>query len=80
MQPEAEAGAPATRPTTNPAFGPLLLIGANQVVGSAVAVVHTQSIVRLKLGVPTILSGMSDHPGAVDDRPPCLIMYAKVAP
>jgi len=79
MQPEAEAGAPATRPTTNPAFGPLLLNGANQVVGSAVAVVHTQSIVRLKLGVPTILSGMSDHSGAGDDRTLCLVLCANVA-
>jgi hypothetical protein len=80
VQPESGPNRPVTRPSTEPsnAVGPMMVNAANEVAGSATAVIHTRSIVQLKLGVPTIVSGMSDHPGAGDNRTLCLVLCATV--
>ena len=78
IQPEPSPVMPTTRPSTDPANppNPLVVNDAHEIVGTASVVLHAKSTLRLEIGVPTIVSGMSDHPGAADDRTLCLVLCA----
>jgi hypothetical protein len=78
MRPQPTTDTPKPRPTTDPLNppNPMVINSAGEVVGSASAELHAKSTLRLPIGVPTIVSGMSDHPGAADDRTLCLVLCA----
>jgi hypothetical protein len=71
--------ADTTQPTTQSVLqdNPLGLDAAGTAAMST-AVLHAKSTVIIPVGVPTIVSGVSDKPGEADNRTLCLVLYATV--
>jgi hypothetical protein len=82
MDLDGAAATPTTRPATEPSqlVSPLVINAAGEAVGSAQTVMQIQSVIRLKVGVPTVVSGISVQPGAPDNRTLYLVLCATVAP
>ena len=82
IQQENPAGASATRPSSDPAVqpNPMVVDAAHGVVGTSSVLLHAKSTLMLKVGVPTVVSGMSDQPGTSDGRVLCLVLCATVSP
>jgi hypothetical protein len=81
IQPENGNGAPTSRPSTEPVTqsDPLAVNSARELIGTASVALQSSSTLKLEVGVPKIVSGMSDHPGASDNRALCLVLCATVA-
>lgn len=82
MLPEKPTAGPTTRESGDPTMqqNPMMTDPAHGAFGTSVVQIHTKTSVRLKPGVPTVVGGMTDHPGSSDGRTLCLVLCATVEP
>jgi hypothetical protein len=74
-EPDAGPARPTTQPSTMPSqLWPISINADNEELGSIAVELKAHSTIRLKLGTPTIVTGMSDRPGKSNDRTLCLVL------